>query len=128
MATHQIIRNLALCLPEAVEMDHHGFPSFRVAGKIFATLRAEPPRLMVKLDGEDQANLCAAHPRAIAPVPGYWGRKGSTFVDYEAIDEATARMLLRLAWTGVAPKRLRRRLEAKLDLRHRARLSGFPAL
>jgi len=107
MATHQTIRTLALALPEAVEMDHHGFPSFRVAGKIFANLRADPPRLMVKLDGEDQTNLCAAHPDAIAPVPGYWGRKGATFVNYEGIDEPTAQMLLRLAWIGVAPKRLR---------------------
>jgi hypothetical protein len=30
-------RRLALQLPEAVEQDHHGRPSFRVAGKIFAT-------------------------------------------------------------------------------------------
>src|SRR6201993_4314694 len=31
-------RALALSLPEAVEQDHHGKPSFRVGGKIFATL------------------------------------------------------------------------------------------
>jgi hypothetical protein len=31
-------RFLALSLPEAVELDHHGRPSFRVGGKIFATL------------------------------------------------------------------------------------------
>jgi hypothetical protein len=31
-------RQLALALPEAIERDHHGRPSFRVAGKIFATL------------------------------------------------------------------------------------------
>jgi hypothetical protein len=31
-------RHLALALPEAVEQDHHGFPSFRVRGRIFATL------------------------------------------------------------------------------------------
>jgi hypothetical protein len=29
---------LALALPETVEQDHHGRPSFRVTGKIFATL------------------------------------------------------------------------------------------
>jgi hypothetical protein len=107
MATHDAIRAIALALPETVEMDHHGFPSYRVAGKIFATLRSDPPRLMVKLGIGDQENLCAGHPDAIAPVPGYWGRKGSTFVGYDKIDEATAKMLLRLAWTGVAPKRLR---------------------
>jgi hypothetical protein len=30
-------RQIALALPEVVEQDHHGFPSFRVGGKIFAT-------------------------------------------------------------------------------------------
>jgi hypothetical protein len=102
-----VIRTLALDLPEAVEMDHHGFPSFRVAGKIFATLRTDPPRLMVKLDPEDQFNLCEAHPGVIVPVPGYWGQRGSTFVNFDRIDDDLARMLLKLAWTGVAPKRLK---------------------
>ncbi|HEY1878729.1 MAG TPA: MmcQ/YjbR family DNA-binding protein [Caulobacteraceae bacterium] len=100
------IRALALSLPGAIEVDHHGFPSFRVAGKIFATLRSDPPRLMVKLDREDQHNLSEANPGVIAPVSGYWGRKGSTFVDFERIDAETAGMLLRMAWVGVAPKRL----------------------
>jgi hypothetical protein len=31
-------RRLALALPEAMEKDHHGRPSFRVGGRIFATL------------------------------------------------------------------------------------------
>jgi len=107
MADFESIRAAALALPEAVEADHFGAPSFRVAGKIFATLRAEPPRLMVKLDLEDQHNFSEGHPGVIAPVPGYWGRKGATFVDYERIDGPLAETLLRLAWTGVAPKRLR---------------------
>ena len=101
------VRRLALALPEAVEQDHHGMPSFRVAGKIFATLRDGPPRLMVKLDPEDQHNLCEAHPEAIEPVPGGWGRRGSTFVRYDVVDEDLAAMLLSLAWARVAPKRLR---------------------
>jgi hypothetical protein len=107
MADHDAVRTLALALPEAAEADHHGFPSFRVAGKIFATLRRDPARLMVKLDPEDQRNLSEGHPGVIMPVPGYWGRKGSTFVDYEVADEALLRTLLRLAWSGVAPKPLR---------------------
>ena len=107
MAAHEEVAALALAMPEAIEADHHGFPSFRVAGKIFATLRADPPRLMVKLPVEDQHNLCEAHPDIITPVPGYWGRKGSTFVNYAAADTALIQMLLRLAWVGAAPKRLR---------------------
>jgi hypothetical protein len=99
---------MALALPEAVEMDHHGIPSFRIGGKIFATLRHKPDRLMVKLDPEDQRNLTEGHPGIITPVAGYWGRKGSTFVDYVEADEELLRSLLRLAWAGVAPKRLKR--------------------
>lgn len=108
MVGFESIRTMALAQPEAVEMDHHGMPSFRVAGRIFATLRSEPPRLMVKLDPEDQRNLAQGHPGVIAPVPGYWGRKGSTFVDYDQADSALIAALLRLAWAGVAPKRLQR--------------------
>jgi hypothetical protein len=107
MPEFDAVRSMALTLPEAAEADHHGFPSFRLAGKIFATLRRDPPRLMVKLDPEDQRNLSEGHPGLITAVPGYWGRKGSTFVDYERADEALVRTLLRLAWSGVAPKRLR---------------------
>ena len=42
-------RSLALALPEAVELDHHGRPSFRVGGRIFATLWSER-QLNVMLD------------------------------------------------------------------------------
>ena len=53
MACFDEAKAIALALPEAVGQDHHGVPSFRVAGKIFCTLRREPTRLMVKLDPED---------------------------------------------------------------------------
>ena len=103
------VRRLALALPEALEADHHGMPSFRVNGKIFCTLHLDQPRMMVKLDPEDQANLAAGHPGVIDPVPGYWGRKGSTFVFFERTDETLIKSLLRLAWANIAPKRLRER-------------------
>jgi hypothetical protein len=100
------IRRAALGLPDAVEADHHGTPSFRVAGKIFCTIHQEHPRIMVKLAPEDQDNLAAGHPGVVEPVPGYWGRKGSTFVWREKADPALVEMLLGLAWRNVAPKRL----------------------
>jgi hypothetical protein len=104
MLTFEQVLAMASALPDAVEQDHHGFPSVRVKGKIFCTLRRDPRRLMVKLDAEDQHNLCEAHPGVIEPVVGYWGRKGSTFVRYDLIDESLATTLLRLAWARVAPK------------------------
>ncbi|HEY2659826.1 MAG TPA: MmcQ/YjbR family DNA-binding protein [Caulobacteraceae bacterium] len=103
------IRHIALSLPESVEADHHGMPSFRVAGKIFCTLHQDHPRAMVKLDAEDQANLAAGHPGVVEAVPGYWGRKGSTFIWYEKAEEALVQTLIRLAWLNVAPARLRSR-------------------
>jgi predicted DNA-binding protein (MmcQ/YjbR family) len=104
MASSDDIRRLALALPEAVEADHHGMPSFRVRGKIFSTIHVAQPRLMVKLDPEDQRNLADGHPGVVEPVPGYWGRKGSTFVWYEKAEEALIAMLLTMAHAGVAPK------------------------
>ena len=98
------VRRIALALPHADEADHHGMPSFRVAGKIFCTIHQSHPRIMVKLAGEDQGNLIAGHPGVIEAVPGYWGRKGATFVWYEKADAAMIAMLLRLAWNNVAPK------------------------
>jgi hypothetical protein len=106
MTTPDDIRRLALALPEAVEADHHGMASFRAGGKIFATIHIDQPRMMVKLDGEDQANLAAGHPGVVEAVPGYWGRKGSTFVWYEKADTALIGTLLRMAWLNVAPKKL----------------------
>ncbi|MGH6956760.1 MAG: MmcQ/YjbR family DNA-binding protein [Caulobacteraceae bacterium] len=96
------IRRLALALPDAVEADHHGLPSFRVRGRIFLTLRGEG-RMMVKLDPEDQRNLALVHPDLVEPVPGYWGRKGSTFVNFAAADEALVRAFLAMAHANVAP-------------------------
>jgi hypothetical protein len=48
MATLQQVRKFIATLPEATEQDHHGFPSFRVADKIFATL-PDPLHLHIML-------------------------------------------------------------------------------
>ena len=106
MISRDEVRRWALALPEAVEEDHHGMPSFRVVGKIFCTLHVDHPRAMVKLTPEDQHNWTQGHPDAVETVPGYWGRKGSTYVWMERADAATMTTLLSLAWSTVAPKRL----------------------
>lgn len=106
MPGYDDVRRLALALPEAAEADHFGAPSFRVKGKIFATLGETAERLTVKLDPEDRHNLEQAHPGVVEAVAGYWGRSGWTLVDYGAADEALVMMLLKMSWSRVAPKRL----------------------
>jgi hypothetical protein len=106
MITREDIRTLALALPQSVEADHHGIPSFRVAGKIFCTVHSDRPRLMVKLHPDDQHNLSEGHPGVVEPVPGYWGRRGSTFVAFEQCDAAFLESVIRLAWSSVAPRRI----------------------
>jgi hypothetical protein len=63
-------RTLALSLPEAVELDHHGRPSFRVGGKIFATLWNEG-RMNVMLDEGGILTAVESAPDACENV--WWG-------------------------------------------------------
>jgi hypothetical protein len=106
MLSEEDIRRLAMALPEANEADHHGSPSFVVRKKIFATVGETKGRFTIKLDPEDRVNLMAGHPGVIEPVPGYWGRSGWTLVSLADCGPALAATLLRMAWAGVAPKRL----------------------
>ena len=104
MLTPDDIRAAALAQPEAYEEPHFDIPSFRVAKKIFCTIHKDHPRIMLKLDPEDQRNLSDG--ATIEPVHGYWGRNGSTLVWYEKLPPERLAELMRMAWANVAPKRL----------------------
>jgi hypothetical protein len=95
---------LALNLPEAVEQDHHGRPSFRVAGKIFATLW-DAEHMNVMLDEGGILTAVEAHPDCCAEV--WWGKRLSAVrIDLRCVDEETLASLLTDAWEGKAPRRL----------------------
>ena len=101
------VRAIALGLPEATEAPHHDMTSFRVRGKIFATLgHPDESRGMVKLLHEQQDALTRARPEVFAPVPGGWGRRGATYVTLAAADEAAIHDALVMAWRNMAPKKL----------------------
>ncbi|MBA2262844.1 MAG: MmcQ/YjbR family DNA-binding protein [Solirubrobacterales bacterium] len=104
MLTAQDARTLALALPEATEEDHHGRPSFRVHGKIFATLwTAEVLNVM---PGEERIL------GAVAEVPQWcsevhWGgRLAAVSVHLALADRELVADLLAEAWTRRAPRRL----------------------
>ena len=105
MLTCDDIRAIALALPEAEEQPHFDSTSFRVKGKIFATMGDEP-RATLKLDPEDQHNLSETHPGVVSPVEGYWGRSGWTAVQCANLDPEKLSGQMRMAWVNVDPKRL----------------------
>lgn len=72
MADVNTLRVLALALGDSVEKDHHGFPSFRTKGKIFATIPDEDHAHLM-LGEERIRELAAAHPERCEEK--WWGKK-----------------------------------------------------
>jgi hypothetical protein len=100
-------RRIALSLPEAVEGSHFGQADFRVGGKIFATLGLVSEGYgVLLLTLEQQTGMVEDEPEIFSPVPGGWGRKGSTRVRLAKIAPDILEGALRTAWLRKAPKRL----------------------
>jgi hypothetical protein len=99
-------RRIALELPEAIEGEHMNHPDFRVRGKIFATLWPKERRGVVMLTPDQQKLVTEAEPTVFQPVPGGWGRKGSTSVRLRNAAEKTVRSALLMAWHNKAPESL----------------------
>jgi hypothetical protein len=98
-------RKIALGLPGATEGSHQGHADFRAGKRVFATLGyPDADWGMVKLTREQQSVLVAAEPDIFRPVPGGWGKQGSTHVRLAKADATTLKSALRQAWNNVAPK------------------------
>ncbi len=97
-------RALALALPQAVEQDHHGRPSFRVTGQIFATLWDEQ-HMNVMLDEAGVRTAVQADPKICQEV--WWGKRlAAVRVDLPHATPALLAELLDDAWERKAPARL----------------------
>jgi hypothetical protein len=89
-------RRLALALPETVEQDHHGRPSFRVAKRIFATLW-DADHMNVMVDEPGILTATQSHPEACAEV--WWGKRlAAVRVDLRQANESMLAELLADAW------------------------------
>src|SRR5712692_8715217 len=104
MISPEQARQLALALPGAVEQDHHGRPSFRAAGKIFATLWDEN-HMNVMLDEGGILTAAQAEPATCMEV--WWGKRlAAVRVDLRGADAEMLAGLLAAAAEGKAPRRL----------------------
>ncbi len=93
-------RRIALALPEAIEQDHHGRPSFRVGGKIFATIWDEGT-MNVMVDEPGIRTAVAGHPDWCGER--YWGKRlAAVAVDLSRAPERELCELLTDAWEGKA--------------------------
>lgn len=98
-------------MPEAVEQDHHGRPSFRVGGRIFAT-QWDDHNFNVMLDEGGILAATQAKPDVCSEV--WWGKKlAAVRIDLRRADETLLSELLSEAWEMRAPKRLLREREPK---------------
>jgi hypothetical protein len=93
-------RALALELSNAVEQDHHGRPSFRVGGKIFATLWSDD-RMNVMLDEDGILTAVERAPDACEQV--WWGKRlAAVGVRLSAVERDLLDELLEDAWESKA--------------------------
>lgn len=101
------VRRIALALPETEEKLAWGQPTFRVRGKIFASLADDDASMAVKCPMEDREELMAAEPDKFFLRRGHddkfpWLRVRLAALD----DEEELQAILHDAWRLAAPTKL----------------------
>lgn len=91
------VRKFALSLPDATEEPHFHFDSFRINGKIFATMPPSNDLLHVFAPEEDREAAIAAHPETCEALQ--WGKRvAGVKVDLTSADRPLVEDLLRAAY------------------------------
>jgi hypothetical protein len=99
------LREHALSLPEATEEPHFGYSSFRVRGKIFATVPPDEEHLHVFIAEQRRASALDAHPEFIEEL--HWGKKIIGLrITLATAKPAVVKDLMTQAWHDKAPKSL----------------------
>jgi hypothetical protein len=98
-------RRMCLALPEAIEQETWGQPTFRVRRKIFVMFSEEQREAWVKSTHDEQRALTQMDPETFF-VPPYVGPSGWVGVRFRTVDREEMRELITEAWRLTAPKRL----------------------
>ena len=113
------VRRLALSLPETAEAPHHDMTSFRVDGKIFATMPPQGGRVHIFVGDDEVSAYTAEYPSAVEEL--LWGTNAARLPCAAPQGEGTARA--RVAHGVVARQgaregagRLRRLVERSVSL------------
>jgi hypothetical protein len=104
MVTYAAAKRIALSFPETTEEPHFDMGSFRIRGKIFATV-PDKQHFRVFVDEHESRAAAAEDPDAFELL--WWGKKLSGLsVTLAAVDRDRLHELLDDAWRRKAPKRL----------------------
>jgi len=99
------VRRFALSLPEATEAPHFESASFRIRGRIFATVPPGDALLHVFVDEEARETALALEPDCLEKL--FWGgRAWGLRVDLAKAKPRVVESLLTQSWRGKAPKKL----------------------
>ena len=110
----QQVRKYALSLPETNEEPHFDYASFRVRGKIFATVPPSGDFLHIFVEEEQRAPLIAAQPDIYETL--HWGVKViGVRVKLAPAHAATVNRLLLQSWLRKAPKKIAASLMQQRD-------------
>lgn len=95
------VRALAISLPDVTEEPHFHFTSFRIDGRIFATMPPGGELLHVFVPEEERELAVAAHPDVCETL--HWGRRLiGVKVKLRAADDDLVEMLVRAAYDDKA--------------------------
>ena len=119
----EVVREIALALPDVEESTIHGGPSLKVHGRLLACpaihRSAEPHTLAVRIDFDTRAELMAEAPR-IYYVTDHYINYPTVLVRLSEVDRDSLTDLLGIAWRFVTSKSKETRRTGK------ARPSGGP--
>ena len=102
-----VVREIALALPDVEESAIHGAPSLKVRGRLLTCpaihRSAEPNTLAVRIDFDQRTNLIATEP-SVYYMTDHYVNYPTVLVRLSRIDRNALRDLLGMAWRFVSSK------------------------
>ena len=103
MMSDASFRKIAMDFAEVTEEPHFEKTSFRIKGKIFASMDTVNKRVTLKLPPNEQAVYLLMKPAFASPATGAWGKQGWTRFELTKVPAPVMREALKKAYETVAP-------------------------
>ncbi len=111
MVSTETFRQMALTLPNTIELPHFEKTSFRVTlpgsktSRIFATMDEKQKIVVLMFSPLEQSVFCAFDKNIIYAVPGGWGRQGCTIFELSKIKKAMMKDALDVVYKEILNKK-----------------------